>query len=165
MARFDLAVGKTLWLEGNDTYVNDPDDPGGETIYGITRRDHPDLWADGPPTRERAIERYRRDYWKDLYDRIEDQEVASELMEFGVVAGPATAVRKLQQAINACSMDYRVKEDGVFGSATLTAVNGLDPVRLLRWFRTEQIIRAVKLGEARPALKKFMRQWIWRALA
>jgi len=54
---FDLVVG----VEGG--YVNDPRDPGGRTIYGITERDNQDLWRAGPPTLAQAKARYKRDYW------------------------------------------------------------------------------------------------------
>jgi hypothetical protein len=34
---------------------NDPDDPGGETAFGISRHYHPEMWIDGkPPTWEQA---------------------------------------------------------------------------------------------------------------
>lgn len=40
---------------------NDPDDPGGETVYGIARAFHKDIsW---PPTWEQAKEIYLIDYW------------------------------------------------------------------------------------------------------
>lgn len=58
---FDAAVGFVLKWEGG--YVNDPADPGGETIYGISRRHHPDVWANGKPTKEEAIRIYREKYW------------------------------------------------------------------------------------------------------
>lgn len=43
-------------------YTNDPDDPGGETKFGIDKRSHPgeDIKA---LTKERALEIYWRDYW------------------------------------------------------------------------------------------------------
>jgi lysozyme family protein len=42
---FDRALARLLEIEGG--YVNDPDDPGGETCWGISRRFHPDWqgWA------------------------------------------------------------------------------------------------------------------------
>ena len=40
---------------------NDPDDPGGETQYGISRHYHPEMWIDGqPPNWERAEAFYLR---------------------------------------------------------------------------------------------------------
>ena len=41
---------------------NDPDDPGGETVYGIARKYHPylDPW---PPTWEQAKAVYLSEYW------------------------------------------------------------------------------------------------------
>lgn len=165
MASFDEAVKKVLWLEGGP--VDDPADPGGRTVYGITERDHPDLWANGPPTREQAVERYRRDYWRPLYDQIENQDLASELMEFGVVAGRKTAVLLLQKALEKIGAYGPIRPVGntIFGPVTLSLTNRADPISLLREFRVEQIVRYVKLGEERPALRKFLRGWIWRALA
>jgi hypothetical protein len=39
----------------------DPDDPGGETVYGISRHYHPEMWIDGkPPTWAQAEAFYLR---------------------------------------------------------------------------------------------------------
>ncbi len=43
-------------------YVNDPNDLGGETKYGITKRWHPNLDIKNL-TREQAMEIYYKDYW------------------------------------------------------------------------------------------------------
>ena len=40
MSAFDIAFKITIGHEGG--YVNDPDDPGGETNYGISKRSYPD---------------------------------------------------------------------------------------------------------------------------
>jgi len=52
-------------------YVNDPNDPGGETNYGISKRSHPDEDIKNM-TLARAIELYREHYW-DFYglDRLD----------------------------------------------------------------------------------------------
>lgn len=41
MAKFDEAFKKVVYYEGG--YVNDPDDAGGETYMGITRKNHSKL--------------------------------------------------------------------------------------------------------------------------
>ena len=60
MTDFDRALAFVLKWEGG--YTNDPDDPGGETNFGISKRAYPreNIRA---MTRERAAELYRRDYW------------------------------------------------------------------------------------------------------
>lgn len=40
---------------------NDPDDPGGETVFGVSRHYHPEMWVDGvPPTWPQAEAFYLR---------------------------------------------------------------------------------------------------------
>lgn len=58
---FDRALDFTLAWEGG--YVNDPDDPGGETNFGISKRAYPDEDIQHL-TRERAAALYERDYWR-----------------------------------------------------------------------------------------------------
>lgn len=57
---FPRAVAILIDIEGG--YVNHPDDPGGETKYGISKRAYPkeDI---ATLTVERATAIYRRDYW------------------------------------------------------------------------------------------------------
>lgn len=46
---FPAAINNLREFEGFAD--NDPDDPGGETVYGISRHYHPEMWIDGkPPT-------------------------------------------------------------------------------------------------------------------
>ena len=56
MAMFEPAVTKLLDLEGG--YVCDPDDPGGKTNHGITKRSYPDIDIKAL-TRDDAIRIYR----------------------------------------------------------------------------------------------------------
>lgn len=57
---FPLALGFVLKHEGG--YVNDPDDPGGETNRGISKRFHPNEDIKGMTDR-RAGEIYHQEYW------------------------------------------------------------------------------------------------------
>ena len=57
---FKRAVEFTLKWEGG--YSNDPDDPGGETKYGISKRAHPECDIKNRSEQE-AIQIYISDYW------------------------------------------------------------------------------------------------------
>jgi lysozyme family protein len=57
---FDAAFGMIVGVEGG--YVNDPQDPGGETKYGISKRRYPNEDI-ANLTLERAKFLYQRDYW------------------------------------------------------------------------------------------------------
>jgi len=105
---FDIVVGH----EGG--YVNDPHDPGGETIWGITKRDHPGAWANGRPTLEMAREIYRKQYW--IPAGCDDLPDGYDLLTFdsAVNQGVRPAVLMLQKAL-------RVKIDGVVGPQTVMA--------------------------------------------
>jgi lysozyme family protein len=60
MKLWDAVIAHTLLVEGG--YVNHPNDPGGETKYGITKRSYPNLDIKNL-TRDEAIEIYHRDFW------------------------------------------------------------------------------------------------------
>lgn len=57
---FERAVEFVLKHEGG--YVDNPNDPGGETKYGISKRAYPELDIKNL-TEEKAKEIYHRDYW------------------------------------------------------------------------------------------------------
>ena len=58
---FEKAISFILKWEGG--YVCHPDDPGGETKFGISKQSYPDLDIKNL-TREEAVHIYRRDYWQ-----------------------------------------------------------------------------------------------------
>ena len=60
MNDFDKAVKFTLKWEGG--YSNDPNDPGGETKYGISKRSYPELDI-SKLTLKQAKEIYYQNYW------------------------------------------------------------------------------------------------------
>lgn len=52
-------------LKWEGGYSNDPDDPGGETRWGISKRAYPSLDI-ASLTKEEAIAIYERDYWQKI---------------------------------------------------------------------------------------------------
>lgn len=56
------AVAMPWILKIESGYVDDPDDPGGETKYGISKRAYPDMDIKNL-TVDAAREIYKRDYW------------------------------------------------------------------------------------------------------
>lgn len=135
---FDVAIARLLGHEGG--YVNDPNDPGGETNWGISKRSYPQLDIKAL-TREEAIEIYRRDFW----DRINADElydgVAWQALDFAVNSGIETAIRKLQLAL-------RVADDGHWGPVTAAAAKAMS--------ETDQIMRLVAY---RQLYQTHLRNW------
>ncbi len=60
MANFDRAIKFVLYHEGG--YVNNPNDPGGETNFGISKRAYPRLDIKHL-TEDQARDIYKKDYW------------------------------------------------------------------------------------------------------
>ena len=160
MARFEEAIRRTLPYEGG--YVNDADDPGGETNFGISKRQYPRLNIK-TLARKDAIEIYRRDYWNPLYDQIQSLDIACELFDFGVNAGVDVAVMGLQRALRRI-VAGPVMVDGVFGPRTLEMVNTSDPERLLLRFHIQMAIHYAKCAVRDPCKEKFLDNWMTRAL-
>lgn len=112
MSAFDQAFAIVIGEEGG--YVNDPNDPGGETKYGISKRAYPNEDIKNL-TLDRAKVLYKADYW----DKVRGDElpgcVATMVFDSAVNNGVSRAVRLLQMAAN-------VPADGAFGPGTMTAV-------------------------------------------
>ena len=60
LVEFDDIIEVVLHHEGG--YVNDPDDPGGETNFGVAKRSHPDVDI-ANLTKDGAKEIYKEHYW------------------------------------------------------------------------------------------------------
>lgn len=111
MTTFDRVVEFVLNHEGG--YSNDPDDPGGETNFGISKRSYPMLNIKAL-TRADAIEIYRKDYWMHCKCDQMPISIAVLLFDSAVNQGPGTAIRLLQRSLG-------VKTDGIVGPITIAA--------------------------------------------
>lgn len=160
MDPFERAVELVLRHEGG--YVNDPDDPGGETKFGISKRSYPDLDIRAL-TEEQAREIYRRDWWDEYgYDRIEDPELAARVMDLAVNMGPHRAHRLLQKAL--CDAGCPVDVDGWLGPGTVDAVNRHPvPALVLAHLKLRALRRYAFIAE-HPSRRKYLLGWVRRVL-
>ena len=129
---FDRAFGLVVGVEGG--YVNDPNDPGGETIYGITKRDHPEVWITGHPTLAVAKEIYQHSYWAPAHCGDLDWPLSMLVFDSAVNQGVGTAVKLLQKTLGTV-------QDGILGQNTLRAIKGRDQAELCALYLADRAIR------------------------
>lgn len=140
-------------------YDNDPDDPGGETKYGIDKRSHPKENIKAL-TKQRAQEIYFEEYWQKA--RCEDLPtgVGEVVMNIAVNCGHVRAGKWLQQAVE---MPPEMV-DGSIGSKTVyfACVSPLNHDRLVLPTKLIQRTEAHYRSIARGSLAKFLRGWLNR---
>lgn len=140
MALFLNAYKRTNENEGG--YVNDIDDNGGETLFGISRKFHGDdyilkaFWAELDNYKKLELSDaeitqlcknnaiicegektfYKKEFWDKMRgDEIKNQKLAENIYDFYVNAGK-NAIICLQKLLS-------LKPDGVVGDITLNAIN------------------------------------------
>ena len=152
MSHFDKAILAVLKHEGG--YVNNPNDPGGETRYGICKRSYPKVDIKNL-TQAEAIEIYRRDFWNPQYERM-PYEIAAKVFDIAVNMGQRQAHKLLQRAVN-------VVDDGIIGGKTIAAVMAMSIGDLLDNITIEQIKYYKAVVYNRPTSSVFMAGWLKRA--
>jgi lysozyme family protein len=168
MAIFDRAVVGVLAHEGG--YSNDPADPGGSTMRGITQSYLDGLVKQGKHdpidvkdmTLDQTKNVYQTYWWNAYgYGAIADQLLANKVLDISVNVGPSRMHKFIQQAC--CDLGHSVLVDGQLGPKTYAAINAIDPVLLLTQLKTVLINYYTNLSIARPPMKKFLKGWLKRA--
>lgn len=136
-------------------YSDDPNDPGGETNFGLDKRTYPDVDMK-TVTKAQAIAIYYRDWWVPYAMYQMDTAVTEKMFNVAVNVGKSQANKFLQRAAGAYP-------DGVVGPKTLAAIKASLPTVLLEDIRSEQATFYRSLAEMHPALQKFLRGWLRRA--
>lgn len=159
---FNDQIAKTLAFEGG--YVDDPDDPGGETNYGISKAAYPDVDI-ADLTEADAIAIYHRDYWQHpRIDQLPDS-VAGKVFDMAVNMGPATAIRLWQGTLNDMGANPPLIEDGRIGPATITASTNADQTGCLAKYKTALVAHYMAIIRRNPTMAKYQRGWLRRANA
>lgn len=184
MANYQKSFELTFEREGG--YVNHPNDRGGETLFGISRRYHPDWvgWKtvdmvkpycteeEGTKEYERELTSYLKsnevivkqklEFYKDrfwnplLLDEIKDQDVANAIFDAAVNHDPRDAAKMAQKCLD-------VIIDGIMGTITIDALNLKNKTQFLRDFTKTRIQYYKKIVERNPNQKVFLDGWIRRA--
>lgn len=151
MNPFDKAFEIVVGIEGG--YVNDPDDPGGATRYGITEKvarahgyagDMKDLPI------ELAKDVYRSGYWGICKCDSLKWPLSLFVFDSAVNQGTDAAIRILQKTLN-------VQQDGLIGPGTISAANRAGP-EIPSLYLAD---RAVRYTGTRNA-DKYLRGWLRR---
>lgn len=158
---FEYAVLQVLKREGG--FVDDKNDPGGATNFGVSQRAYPDEDIQGM-TEDRAKEIYRRDYWEPLrLSELENDYVTGEIFDTAVNMGLNRATKIAQESLN--YLGSKVAVDGIMGPETIGELNGWskkDLVALLKVLNGVQFTQYFKIVSADPEAGQFSRGWLKR---
>jgi lysozyme family protein len=174
MSEFKLAFELMIAHEGG--YVNDPDDPGGETYKGVARKifskwegwtkidmlkrqsGFPANLDRDPQLQEDVKDFFRVNFWDKLNcDQIATQKMAESIFDFGVNAGVATSAALAQLVVGE-------DPDGVLGKNTVARLNVFEPEHFLAAFTVAKIARYVSICKKRPTSRKYFYGWVLRSL-
>jgi lysozyme family protein len=160
MAQFMNVKADLRTIEGG--YSNDPDDDGGETNFGISKRSYPDLYIKSL-TFDQACVIYERDFWnKYRLPEIVNQELANKLFFALINTNTKNVIIALQRAIFRCSFPITI--DGVLGTETIQNANHAPQNWLIDRLGIELSWWYLAIVANRKNQIKFLESWIRRAL-
>lgn len=174
----DEIIGAILGHEGG--YVNNPDDSGGETNWGITKavaRQYGYKGSMRHMTKRVAIAIYEELYWHPLLlDEISrhSHSLAYVLFDIGVNAGVGRSARYFQRCLNVLNNRGRnwpdIVADGEIGGKTMAAfrsfygMRGAEGItRLIAMIKGLQMAHYITLAERREKDEAFIYGWAGRA--
>ncbi len=180
MADFNFAVEVILAHEGTDTnyWVNDPKDPGGETVWGWSMSTIKNLGLkpkdlglsieDFAPgclkmvSKDACRNLYRKFFWdKPGYGKLTDDVVATKIMDIAVNCGPNRAHKMAQTTANKLGQNLVV--DGQLGNKSYAGINACTPKEFVAAIAAEQLAYYQSIVVSRPALGVFLHNWTKRA--
>lgn len=144
MNNFEILIEKIILREG--VYSNDPDDRGGETVYGIARNRHPEWegWSVIDEKKQifgfpellynlnelyyKVYDFYKQEFWDKLkLDEFNHLMLQEELFDTAVNQGVQKAANYLQIALNLLNNGQKhypdINIDGNIGQRTIGAFN------------------------------------------
>lgn len=172
MATIIPFIDKLLTWEGGEKYTNDASDPGGATKWGITlatwkiKGQHPDKDNNGIIdaedikllTKQDFLVVLKKNFWDQCNaDLIKNQSVAEYLVDWTYNAGNVAA-KAIQRILG-------LTVDGQIGPKSIEAINSHDQKELHDRLVNARVTFYENLIAAKPALAKYRKGWIRRALS
>jgi lysozyme family protein len=160
-------------------YVNNPNDRGGETNWGVTAKVARAYGYNGPMRdmpRSTAVKIYTSRYWNAPgFSKVADlhQELAEAMFDFGVNSGTKVSVKTLQRLLNALNRqgrDYEdINADGAIGPITIYTLGEFKQTRgqegmdvLLYAFNAIRTSYLLDITESRETQEEFFYGWVRR---
>lgn len=124
---YDEAFARLIDPAHEGGYSNNPSDPGGETMYGVTLRvarahGYMGEMRNLPISEAKRIA--RAEYWDAVKADDLPAAVRFDVFDGAYNSSPGQSIKWLQRALGAI-------DDGKLGPATLAALGAMDPERLL----------------------------------
>lgn len=186
---FNEALKHTLRFEGG--YANNPNDSGGETFRGISRKNWPgwigwktvdevkrrgartakliDAALKNDPVMEQAVAIfYQANFWRPFESLEAPDRIMAKLFDTAVNVGVGAAVKMLQRTVNKMGPISQLSVDGAIGPKTRA---GFDIVvdapggeaKFLRIFCQEQEAHYRRIVSRKPSQAEFINGWLRRA--
>ena len=167
----------TVVLNHEGGFVDDPDDPGGATNFGVSLRWLRTLGELGDIDRDADIDvddihalethdvakLYHDQWWAPHgYGAFPDPAVAIKTFDLAINMGARAAHRILQRAIRASSGEALI-DDGIIGPVTRQALAACVTASLLAAMKSEAAGQYRLIAATKPRLTKFLHGWLSRA--
>lgn len=168
MAYYKQIIPFIIQQEGG--WVDNPNDPGGETNKGITFATWKQCFGD---THARFMSMNQADwqfifkkyYWDAvLADQIKSQKVANIIVDWVWCSGKYWPEEMTQALLNT-NFGAHLTKDGIFGTATIAAINAMDEARLIQLLTDTHINYIHSIVTATPKLSVFLQGWLNRVNA
>lgn len=166
---FNFAFDFLMENEGGSKYTNDPNDSGGPTKFGITKKTYEE-WARQcfsinyfrGLTENQARDFYFETHWLKLNcNKMDKAGVAICIFDSAVLYGVITASLLAQKTL--IKLGFPIKSDGLIGDMTLEALNKVSQGEFLLTFRELVLERIEKIISARPKDERYRKGWTNRA--
>lgn len=166
MAQFNQYSGRLINLEKG--FVDNPNDSGGATKYGITlatwqeygydkngdgKIDVEDLKLITPDDARKIAKNNYWDYFK--ADDIRNQSVAEFIVDWGYNSGKVSVARRIQRLL-------KLPVDGVFGKDTLKTINSNNQKNLFEALKDDRKKLIEAIVRAKPSQMEFYNGWMNR---
>lgn len=171
----DFAKAMEFVLKAEGGYTLDPNDPGGETMFGVSRNRWPNWpgWAvvdakKGDPEFpanlnadqaliETAKTFYEQNFWKACHCDELPAAFAISIFDTAVNQGISVAIRLLQITLG-------VDADGIIGPKTIAAAHNASPRKVKVFLAQRQAAYARLMAQKANLLRDYAVNWSFRVL-